>query len=232
MAAQQQAPLEEEAVADGEVSHSVIWTLETAGISRADIQKLIDAGFNTVSRHCFPTQWTLASPSPDVLVQAESVAYATNASLLKVKGLGDAKVAKIKDAAAKLVPMGFTTAAEYHKTRQEIIQVRFQPGNHVSCNFQAATVSAHLIFAPPLPRYTRGARNSINCCTVVLRRDQSQNCSASSGQVSFFSSALHYFAAYNVVDVVDRQISAMSSALCSLPAPTRARRCRGQGAVY
>ena len=30
---------------------------------------------------------------------------------------------KMKDAAAKLVPMGFTTAAEYHKQRQEIIQI-------------------------------------------------------------------------------------------------------------
>eukprot|EP00960_Hanusia_phi_P042899 755763-Hanusia_phi.AAC.1 len=29
----------------------------------------------------------------------------------------------MKDAAAKLVPMGFTTAAEYHKQRQEIIQI-------------------------------------------------------------------------------------------------------------
>ena len=44
-------------------------------------------------------------------------------SLLKVKGLGEAKVQKMKEAATKLVPMGFTTAAEYHKQRQELIQV-------------------------------------------------------------------------------------------------------------
>jgi DNA repair protein RAD51 len=56
-------------------------------------------------------------------MQIESIAYSLNSALLKVKGLGEAKVAKMKDAAAKLVPMGFTTAAEYHKHRQELIQV-------------------------------------------------------------------------------------------------------------
>lgn len=53
----------------------------------------------------------------------ESVAYATIAQLLKIKGLGEAKVAKMKEAAAKLVPMGFTTAAEYHKQRQQILKI-------------------------------------------------------------------------------------------------------------
>eukprot|EP00961_Rhodomonas_salina_P161461 2174070-Rhodomonas_salina.3 len=43
--------------------------------------------------------------------------------LNRTAGLGDAKVQKMKEAAAKLVPMGFTTAAEYHKQRQEIIQI-------------------------------------------------------------------------------------------------------------
>ncbi len=55
--------------------------------------------------------------------QVESVAYATIAQLLKVKGLGEAKVNKMKEAAAKLVPMGFTTAAEYHKQRQQILKI-------------------------------------------------------------------------------------------------------------
>ena len=55
--------------------------------------------------------------------QCESIAHATTAVLLKVKGLGDTKVLKLKEAAAKLVPMGFTTAFEYHKQRQEIIQI-------------------------------------------------------------------------------------------------------------
>lgn len=55
--------------------------------------------------------------------QVESVAYATIAVLLKIKGLGEAKVTKMKEAAAKLVPMGFTTAAEYHKQRQQILKI-------------------------------------------------------------------------------------------------------------
>ncbi|EKX42770.1 Rad51 recombinase recA, partial [Guillardia theta CCMP2712] len=72
-----------------------------SGITRNDLQKLVDAGYMTV----------------------ESVAYSTSSALLKIKGLGESKVQKMKDAAAKLVPMGFTTAAEYHKQRQEIIQI-------------------------------------------------------------------------------------------------------------
>jgi len=75
--------------------------LEGNGINKNDLQKLADGGFMTV----------------------EAVAYSTVAALLKIKGLGDAKVQKMKEAAAKLVPMGFTTAAEYHKQRQEIIQI-------------------------------------------------------------------------------------------------------------
>lgn len=53
----------------------------------------------------------------------EAVAYATKAQLEKIKGLGEAKINKIKEAAAKLVPMGFTTAAEYHKQRQQIVRI-------------------------------------------------------------------------------------------------------------
>ena len=56
-------------------------------------------------------------------LQVEAVAYATKAQLEKIKGLGEAKINKIKEAAAKLVPMGFTTAAEYHKPRQQIVRI-------------------------------------------------------------------------------------------------------------
>ena len=44
-------------------------------------------------------------PRPQKLtlrVQVESIAYATVSQLAKIKGLGDAKVAKMKEAAAKL----------------------------------------------------------------------------------------------------------------------------------
>lgn len=78
-----------------------ITKLEGNGISSADTKKLIEAGFVTV----------------------ESIAYATIKSLVAVKGISDQKAAKIQAEATKLVPMGFTTASEYHKQRSEIIHL-------------------------------------------------------------------------------------------------------------
>ncbi|KAF0986839.1 hypothetical protein HZS_2686 [Henneguya salminicola] len=43
--------------------------------------------------------------------------------LLNIKGISEAKADKIQAEAAKLVPMGFTTATEYHLKRSEIIQI-------------------------------------------------------------------------------------------------------------
>ena len=62
---------------------------------------MIEAGFNTV----------------------ESVAYTIKKNLISVKGLSEAKVDKLLAEASKLVPMGFTTATEYHRHRANIIQV-------------------------------------------------------------------------------------------------------------
>jgi len=78
-----------------------IQKLEQVGISSTDIKKLQDAGYYTV----------------------ESVAYTTKKALLEVKGISEAKAEKIINECAKLVNMGFTTAFEYHKTRQEIISL-------------------------------------------------------------------------------------------------------------
>eukprot|EP01027_Heterolobosea_sp_BB2_P011691 GEZU01017007.1.p1 GENE.GEZU01017007.1~~GEZU01017007.1.p1 ORF type:complete len:347 (-),score=113.93 GEZU01017007.1:612-1652(-) len=75
--------------------------LEGSGINAADIKKLQEAGFHTV----------------------ESVAYAPKKQLLAIKGISDAKADKIADAAAKLVPMGFTTASEAHAQRQKVIHL-------------------------------------------------------------------------------------------------------------
>ncbi len=52
-----------------------------------------------------------------------AVAYATVKSLTAIKGVSDMKAAKVQGEAAKLVPMGFTTATEYHRQRQEIIHL-------------------------------------------------------------------------------------------------------------
>ena len=51
----------------------------------------------------------------------EAVAYATKKTLIKVKGISDAKADKIMAAALKLVPMGFSTASDYHRQRQDTL---------------------------------------------------------------------------------------------------------------
>ncbi|PWA21848.1 hypothetical protein CCH79_00017580 [Gambusia affinis] len=75
--------------------------LEHCGISASDIKKLEDAGFHTI----------------------EAVAYAPKKELLNIKGISEAKADKVLAEAAKLVPMGFTTATEFHQRRAEIIQI-------------------------------------------------------------------------------------------------------------
>nr|XP_054758279.1 DNA repair protein RAD51 homolog 1 [Lytechinus pictus] len=75
--------------------------LESSGISSNDVKKLEEAGMHTV----------------------ESVAYSTKKELCAVKGISEAKADKILNEAQKLVPMGFTTATQFHQQRSEIIQV-------------------------------------------------------------------------------------------------------------
>jgi len=90
-------------VAEGEdeVCYTPVSRLEQAGISATDIKKLQAAGLNTV----------------------ESVAYATVKSLIAIKGIAEPKANKMLAEASKLVPMGFTTAAEYHQTRSEMVHL-------------------------------------------------------------------------------------------------------------
>ncbi|EGD73519.1 rad51 protein [Salpingoeca rosetta] len=75
--------------------------LEGQGISANDCRKLTDAGYHTV----------------------ESVAYVPKKQLLGVKGISEAKADKIINEASKLLPMGFTTASEFHQRRQEIVNI-------------------------------------------------------------------------------------------------------------
>ncbi|XP_064622452.1 DNA repair protein RAD51 homolog 1 [Lineus longissimus] len=75
--------------------------LEAHGISANDVKKMVEAGFCTV----------------------ESVAFAPKKQLLAIKGISEAKADKVIAEAAKLVPMGFTTATEFHQKRSEIIQL-------------------------------------------------------------------------------------------------------------
>ena len=53
----------------------------------------------------------------------ESVAFTPKKALITIKGISEAKADKIQNEAAKLVPMGFTTATEFHQRRSELIQI-------------------------------------------------------------------------------------------------------------
>ncbi|KAL3183648.1 hypothetical protein MRX96_033748 [Rhipicephalus microplus] len=78
-----------------------IQKLEGNGIGAADIRKLEEAGFHTV----------------------EAVAYAPKKQLLTIKGISEAKADKLLAEAAKMVPLGFTTATEIHQKRSDIVQI-------------------------------------------------------------------------------------------------------------
>ncbi|XP_071529237.1 DNA repair protein RAD51 homolog 1 isoform X2 [Panulirus ornatus] len=79
----------------------LINTLERNGISAADVKKLEEAGYYTV----------------------EAVAFAPKKALLTIKGVSEAKADKILTEASKLVPMGFTTATEFHQKRADLVQL-------------------------------------------------------------------------------------------------------------
>ncbi|KAJ1536572.1 DNA repair protein RAD51 A [Nowakowskiella sp. JEL0078] len=92
----------EQEVAEEDVGGPIlIGRLEEFGISQADIKKLAENGFHTV----------------------ESVSFTPKKNLLTIKGISDAKADKILLEASKLVPMGFTTATEFHLRRSEIISI-------------------------------------------------------------------------------------------------------------
>jgi len=90
---------DEEEVEDG--GPILVSKLEQHGISANDIKKLTESGFFTV----------------------ESLAYTPKKALLAIKGISEAKADKILSEVIKLVPMGFTTATEFHQKRSEIIQI-------------------------------------------------------------------------------------------------------------
>eukprot|EP00731_Ephydatia_muelleri_P028046 Em0019g919a len=98
MEAQQQ---QEQAGEEEQFGPQPIAKLESFGISAADVKKLSEAGYYTV----------------------EAIAYTPKKALIAIKGISEAKADKIQSEAAKLVPMGFTTATEFHQKRSEIIQL-------------------------------------------------------------------------------------------------------------
>jgi len=79
----------------------LIESLEAHGVSITDLKKMKESGFHTV----------------------EAVAFATMKQICEVKGISENKALKIQGAAHKLVPMGFTTASNHLKLRQDVINL-------------------------------------------------------------------------------------------------------------
>lgn len=91
----------EEAAGDEALGPVPVEKLEEFGVGAADVKKLRDAGLCTV----------------------ESVAYSMKKQLLAIKGISEAKADKIMAEALKIVPMGFRTATEMNKLRQDTVMI-------------------------------------------------------------------------------------------------------------
>lgn len=79
----------------------MIEELKKEGINQGDINKLMEAGYNTV----------------------ESLAFTPKKQIMQIKGFSEVKAEKILKEAAKLVPMGFTTATVVHQRRSEMLYI-------------------------------------------------------------------------------------------------------------
>ncbi|XP_046365059.1 meiotic recombination protein DMC1/LIM15 homolog isoform X2 [Haliotis rufescens] len=101
MEAQDQV-VEEEVASDEEESIFLdIDQLQNHGINVADIKKLKQAGICTI----------------------KGIQMTTRKKLCTIKGISEAKMEKIKEAAAKLVDPGFLTALQYADKRKEVFKV-------------------------------------------------------------------------------------------------------------
>ncbi|EEQ30983.1 RecA recombinase Rhp51 [Microsporum canis] len=95
-----QAELEEENGLPGPGAPTPLSALEgVGGLTARDIKLITDGGFHTV----------------------EAVAYTPKRVLEQIKGISEQKATKILTEAAKIVPMGFTTATEMHSRRADLI---------------------------------------------------------------------------------------------------------------
>ncbi|KAG0062348.1 recombinase rad51 [Linnemannia elongata] len=99
--AQQEHSVQIEEEEEEAATHMLTEKLEECGIQAADVKKLKDAGYYTV----------------------ESIAFTPKKTLLTIKGISEAKADKIITEASRLVPMGFTTATEFHQRRSGMLQL-------------------------------------------------------------------------------------------------------------
>ncbi|GAA5887455.1 hypothetical protein JCM6882_002536 [Rhodosporidiobolus microsporus] len=75
--------------------------LTAYGLSAKDCEKLTEAGYATI----------------------EAVAYTPKKVLCQVKGISEAKADKIIAQVSKMIPMGFTTATEFHARRADLVTI-------------------------------------------------------------------------------------------------------------
>ncbi|KAK9480803.1 Rad51-domain-containing protein [Lipomyces japonicus] len=101
MPSQDVSPTEEYSEDGAVAGPTPLSMLEGNGITSSDLKKVLEAGYNTV----------------------EAIAYTPKRVLLNIKGISEAKADKMLLEACKLVPMGFTTATEYHQRRSELISI-------------------------------------------------------------------------------------------------------------
>jgi len=83
---------------DGYIHISI---LEKQGIAATDIKKLQDAGYHTV----------------------QGVVYALKKKLIEIRGISEAKAEKIQFEASKYVQLGFCSAKEVYKMRQDLAHI-------------------------------------------------------------------------------------------------------------
>merc|ERR1719352_1069565 len=76
--------------------------LQEAGLNAADLKKLKESGFHTVT----------------------SVLYSMKKDLVSVKGLSDQKVEKIQEAARKMCDAGFVSGTELVRSRTKIVRLQ------------------------------------------------------------------------------------------------------------
>ncbi|CDZ97916.1 dna repair protein rad51 [Phaffia rhodozyma] len=117
---------------DESIGPLLVIKLSESGISPADCKKLQDAGLHTV----------------------ESVAFTPKKTLIGIKGISEAKADKILIEANKLVPMGFTTATEFHQRRSELVCI--STGSKVLDTLLGGT----FILSTPLRHYRRVTKAS------------------------------------------------------------------------
>lgn len=101
---EEQAPAMEEQTEEyeeGMIGPMPLSELMGNGINQKDLDRLMEAGYCTV----------------------ESIAYTPKKTLCTIKGISEQKADKLIMAASMKVPLGFTTASEFHQRRSELITI-------------------------------------------------------------------------------------------------------------